>query len=343
VRLSAGSLHYYKGNYTDYEEAMEKEKIDKANYAAQRQDKIDKEWEKVRKMEERGRKTNNDSLLSQVSSRKKKLGVGTSHGVCRVGATRDADGKAFKIFTKGTDVMDYGTNQVQEDSQVKLNLKVGANLGFSGDLLQCRQLLFGHKEPLSQSLDLDVRMNSRIALLGMNGSGKTTLLRTIAQELAPLKGEVYVYPRLVVGYFSQHTADALPLDKTPVECMKAQFPEATENDIRAQLGSFGIRSQAVVPLCCLSGGEKTRVSLACIVFKPPHILLLDEPTNHLDLNTVEALSEALKTFGGGIVLVSHDRRLISSLDMECYVLHKKRFAKSSLKDFLNVVKRDVAA
>lgn len=184
-------------------------------------------------------------------------------------------------------------------------------------------------------------MDSRIALLGMNGSGKTTLLRTIAQELAPIKGEVYVYPRLIVGYFSQHVADSLPLDKTPVACLKAQFPEATENEIRAQLGSFGIRSQAVVPLGCLSGGEKTRVSLASIVFKPPHILLLDEPTNHLDLNTVEALAEALQNFGGGVVLVSHDRRLIERLKMDSYVLHKKKFQKSSLNDFLAIVKKEV--
>eukprot|EP00929_Paragymnodinium_shiwhaense_P013090 TRINITY_DN12094_c0_g1_i1.p1 TRINITY_DN12094_c0_g1~~TRINITY_DN12094_c0_g1_i1.p1 ORF type:complete len:791 (-),score=211.35 TRINITY_DN12094_c0_g1_i1:212-2584(-) len=343
VRLNSGTLQYFKGNYSAFEDALEKEKVDKANYAERRQDKIDKEWEKVRKMEERGRKTNNDSLLNQVSSRKKKLGVGTSHGVCRVGVEKDADGKAFKIFTHGADFLDHGTNQVIDDSLVKLNLKVAASLGFAGDLLQCRQLQFGYTTPFSQAFDLDVRMDSRIALLGMNGSGKTTLLRTIAQDLNPLKGEVYVYPRLVVGYFSQHVADALPLDRSPVECLKEKFPDATENEIRASLGSFGIRSQAVVPLGCLSGGEKTRVSLSCIFFKPPHILLLDEPTNHLDLNTVEALSTALRGFGGGIVLVSHDRRLIEGLEMNCYVLHNKRLAKSSLKDFLSILKRETAA
>eukprot|EP00929_Paragymnodinium_shiwhaense_P007533 TRINITY_DN111450_c0_g1_i1.p1 TRINITY_DN111450_c0_g1~~TRINITY_DN111450_c0_g1_i1.p1 ORF type:complete len:786 (-),score=194.47 TRINITY_DN111450_c0_g1_i1:306-2663(-) len=339
VRLNSGALQYFKGNYSAFEDALEKEKVDKANYAERRQDKIDKAWEKVKKMEERGRKTNNDSLLNQVSSRKKKLGVGTSHGVCRVGVEKDVNGKAFKIFTHGADFLDHGTNQVHDDSLVKLNLKVAPGLGFAGDLLQCRQLQFGHSGALSQAFDLDVRMDSRIALLGMNGSGKTTLLRTMAQDLNPLKGEVYVYPRLVVGYFSQHVADALPLNKSPVECLKEKFPEATENDIRATLGSFGIRSQAVVPLGCLSGGEKTRVSLASIFFKPPHILLLDEPTNHLDLNTVEAVSAALKGFGGGIVLVSHDRRLIEALEMDCYVLHRRRLAKSSLKDFLGIVKR----
>merc|ERR1711977_255482 len=121
-----------------------------------------------------------------------------------------------------------------------------------GALLQCRQLQFGYSRPLSQAFDLNVPLSSRIAFLGVNGSGKTTLLRTMAGELNPLKGEVYVYPRLIVAYFSQHVADSLPLDRSPCEALKERFLEATEQQIRAQLGSFGIRSQAVVPIGCLS-------------------------------------------------------------------------------------------
>lgn len=339
VRLSDGGLKYFKGNYTDFEDALEKERIDKANYGERVQDKIDKEWEKVRRMEVEGRRSNNSSLLNQVASRKKKLGVGTSHGVCRVGAERGVDGKAFKIFSSVFDTIDHGDARVTDDATVKLNLVAGGNLGFNGALLQCRHLQFGYDRPFSQAFDLDVSLSSRVAFLGRNGCGKTTLLRTMARDLDPLKGEVYVYPRLVVAYFSQHIAEALPLDQTPFQALKALYPESTDHQIRAQLGSFGIRSQAVVPIGCLSGGEKARCSLASIMFKSPHVLLLDEPTNHLDLNTIEALAAALKDFQGGIVLVSHDRRLIEALNMECYALQAGLLRRTSLKDFLREVRR----
>eukprot|EP00747_Dinoflagellata_sp_TGD_P034351 gnl/TRDRNA2_/TRDRNA2_137203_c0_seq2.p1 gnl/TRDRNA2_/TRDRNA2_137203_c0~~gnl/TRDRNA2_/TRDRNA2_137203_c0_seq2.p1 ORF type:complete len:347 (+),score=73.22 gnl/TRDRNA2_/TRDRNA2_137203_c0_seq2:33-1073(+) len=336
---SSARLQYFKGNYTDFEEALEKEKVDKANYAERVQDKIDKEWEKVNKMEIEGRRSNNSSLLSQVASRKKKLGIGTSHGVCRVGIEKDVDGKKFKIFSHAFDPTDHGTSQVTDDAPVKLNIAVAANLGVGGAMLQCRELKFGYDKPFSQAFDLTVDLKSRVAFLGMNGSGKTTLMRTIAKDLIALGGEVYVHPRLSVAYFSQHVADSMSLDRSPFEILKDRFPDATDNQIRAQLGSFGIRSQALVRLGCLSGGEKARVSLAAITMKPPHILLLDEPTNHLDLNTVEALGEALKNFGGGIVLVSHDRRLIEALEMDCYMLHEGKLTKSSLKEFLRIVRK----
>jgi ATPase subunit of ABC transporter with duplicated ATPase domains len=341
ARLCSGSIQYYTGNYSEFADALEKEKVDKANYAARRQDKVDQEWEKVKRMEEKGRKTNDEKLLAQVSSRKKKLGVGTSHGVCRVGAERDTDGKKFKIFSAGQDSIDYGTSQVQDDAEVKLSITVAANLGFGGALMQCQQLQFGYdkKKPFSQAFDLDVNLKSRIAFLGINGSGKTTLLRTIAKDLEPLAGEVYVYPRLSVAYFSQHVADSMPLNKTPCQALKERFPDAAEHQIRAVLGSFGIRQQAMVPLGNLSGGEKTRCSLAAITFKPPHILLLDEPTNHLDLNTVEALATAIKNFEGGVVLVSHDRRLIESMEMECYMLNDRKLVKCSLPEFLRDVRK----
>jgi len=173
VRLSNGDLQYYKGNYSTFEETLAKDKIDKANYQARVKDKVDKEWEKVKKMEETAHKTNNDKLLSQVSSKKKKLGVGTSHGICRVGIEKDADGKAFNIF-KGSS-LDDGSSQVQDDAEVKINLTVAGNLGFNGALLQCRQVKFGYSTAFSQAFDLNIDLSTRIALLGMNGSGKTTL------------------------------------------------------------------------------------------------------------------------------------------------------------------------
>ena len=100
-----------------------------------------------------------------------------------------------------------------------------------------------------------------------------------------------------------------------------------------------MRSQALVRSAHLSGGEKMRVALAVITFTPPHILLLDEPTNHLDINTVTAITDGLKAFQGGLVIVSHDRRLIESLELDCYMLDTKRkWSSTTLKRFLTAVK-----
>jgi ABC-type Mn2+/Zn2+ transport system ATPase subunit len=187
---------------------------------------------------------------------------------------------------------------------------------------------------MSQPFDLDLDLTSRVALLGLNGSGKSTMLRTLAQEIDPMSGDVYLHGRLSVAYFSQHVADTLPLDKTPVEILQSLFPDATVLQLRAHLGNFGLRCQATVEMNRLSGGEKSRCALAAMTYRPPHILLLDEPTNHLDLKAVEALSLALKAFQGGIFLVSHDRRLIENLGMDCYMLHDQRFEKCTLSEFI---------
>ena len=343
ARLSEGTIKYYHGNFSHFEEALRIEKEDRANYAARRQKKIDDEWAKVRRLEIQGKKNDDAKMLSQVASRKKKLGVGTSHGVNRVGVERDINGKRFSIFSSAQDCTDDGSLQVKEDDDVKIKLPAAEDLGYHGALLQCRQVVFGYDSatPLCEPFDLDVSLTARIAVVGMNGSGKSTFIKTLAGELGALAGEVFRYARLSVAYFSQHVTDSIPLDCTPVQAMMRLYPGTTEQDARAQLGSFGVRAQATVLVGRLSGGEKTRVALATLMFKPPHVLLLDEPTNHLDLNTVEALSNALSSFAGGIVLVSHDRRLIEGLKMDCHQLHKGKMEPATLPAFLKKVLKGV--
>merc|ERR1719277_167915 len=196
-------------------------------------------------------------------------------------------------------------------------------------MLQCREVAVGYdaKAPLVRKFDLDIRPSSRIAILGVNGSGKTTLLRTLAEELVPLKGEVYHQPRVIVGSFSQHQAEALPCELSALEVLLERHPEAKESEIRGHLGSFGMGGQAKQPIASLSGGEKARAALAIITFRPPHILLLDEPTNHLDLATVEALGLALKNFKGGVLLASHDRRLLRETCSEFYAVQQCQLKK----------------
>jgi len=155
-------------------------------------------------------------------------------------------------------------------------------------------------------------MDSRIALVGPNGAGKSTLLKLLVGELEPSSGMIQRNRKLIVGRFVQHFVDKLPMDPNPIQYMKTQFPELSDQTVRQMLGRFGLTGAThLQSIRTLSGGQKSRVVFTEICMRHPHLLFLDEPTNHLDIESVEALADALKQFKGGLVLVSHDARLIS--------------------------------
>ena len=182
----------------------------------------------------------------------------------------------------------------------------------------------GKKEDyLYSKLSFGIDGESRVSLVGPNGAGKSTLLNLMVHELHPSEGSVSHKAGLRIGRYHQHSADQLDFEMSPVEYIRSKYPKLHETlqGYRAEVGRFGITGEAQLsPIGHLSDGLKSRLVFAEIAIRKPHILLLDEPTNALDCTGIDALAEAINNFEGGVVLVSHDFRLLSQVAREIWVV-----------------------
>jgi len=188
---------------------------------------------------------------------------------------------------------------------------------------------YSEKTPvIFNEIDFGIDMDSRICIVGPNGAGKSTLLKLLTGEIYATRGDVRRNPRLRMGIYNQHFVDRLPMDKTPVEHLRDRFSEETYQSVRNRLGKYGLEGHAhEVLMRDLSGGQKARVVFVDLALSRPHILLLDEPTNNLDIETIDALIDAMNAFNGGIVVVTHDQRLIEHCDCELWVVEKEAVTK----------------
>ncbi|WP_306670768.1 ATP-binding cassette domain-containing protein [Endozoicomonas sp. SESOKO4] len=195
----------------------------------------------------------------------------------------------------------------------------------SSPLLTLDKAELGYKGNTLIRLKLNILPGSRIGLLGANGAGKSTLIRTLAGELPLVAGQRHDGEHLRVGYFAQHQLEKLDADASPLLHLQRMSPGAREQELRNFLGGFGFHGdKALETIAGFSGGEQARLALAIVAWQKPNLLLLDEPTNHLDLEMRHALTMALQTFEGAMILVSHDRNLLRSTTDDLFLVHDGR-------------------
>lgn len=197
-------------------------------------------------------------------------------------------------------------------------------------ILQFSNMAFAYsgnmKDALYTGVNLGVDMDSRIVIVGPNGAGKSTLLKLMCDEIQATQGQMRTHTHLSIARYHQHSNDVLDVLLTPLEFMAGSYKEKKweETQWRSHLGRFGIAGRyQTSPIGVLSDGLKSRLVFSMIAVNNPNLLLLDEPTNHLDMECIDALADAINHFEGGIVLVSHDFRLLEKVARQIWVVDNK--------------------
>jgi len=203
------------------------------------------------------------------------------------------------------------------------NFTISETDKISNPLVTLNRAELGYSEPILLNVGFTICPGDRIGLLGPNGAGKSTLIKSIVGTLPILDGDRETGTNYRVGYFSQHQVDDLDLTISAFVHIQRLDETKTEKQIRTYLGGFAFKGDKVKdPIRLFSGGEKARLAFAIISYQKPNILLMDEPTNHLDMEMRHALTVAIQTFKGAILLISHDRHLLNSSVDTFYLVDK---------------------
>jgi len=184
----------------------------------------------------------------------------------------------------------------------------------SSPLLNIQKADLGYDQKvILEQFTTSILPGTRVGLLGPNGAGKSTLVKSLVGDIEQISGQRAEGEHLAIGYFAQHQLEALDLNASPALHLQRVRPKATDQEVRNFLGGFDFRGDAAFDtIIKFSGGEKARLALAIIAWQKPNLLILDEPTNHLDLEMRHALTMALQSFEGAIIVVSHDRHLLKN-------------------------------
>uniref|UniRef100_A0A1B6FNM2 ATP-binding cassette sub-family F member 1 n=2 Tax=Cuerna arida TaxID=1464854 RepID=A0A1B6FNM2_9HEMI len=296
IHLDQQKLHYYKGNYSMF----------KKMYVQKRKE-MNKEYEKQEKRIKE---------LKAHGQSKKQAEKKTKEALTR----KQEKNRSSKTQKNEEDRAPPELLQKPKDYIVKFSFPDPPPL--QPPILGLHNVTFAYpgQKPLFINCDFGIDLSSRVAIVGPNGVGKSTFLNLLTGDLTPLQGDHRKNHRLRIGKFDQHSGEHLTAEETPSEYLMRLFDLPYEK-ARKQLGTFGLVSHAhTIKMKDLSGGQKARVALAELCLNAPDVVILDEPTNNLDIESIDALADAINEYKGGVIIVSHDERLIRETDCTLWVI-----------------------
>jgi ATPase subunit of ABC transporter with duplicated ATPase domains len=210
----------------------------------------------------------------------------------------------------------------------------------NGNIIECNNLSFGYScdKMLFKDISFGIDMKSRITFVGKNGIGKTTLMKLLLGKINSLEGNIKRDYRIRIEYYSQHAIQELPTEMTPIEYIQRIDNKIDIQYIRKLLGKIGLNGDLQQrQINSLSGGQKVRVSLIAIQIRNPHLIILDEPTNHLDIETIQALIKGINEYNGGILMITHDIRLITETDSILYQVTEDGIYETTYQEYENEI------
>ncbi len=308
MHLDEQKLHYYKGNYNTF-------KILEATH----RDQAIKEWEKEKKRIAALKRSGKSKSAAEAQVKKTKY---REPGA----ASKKNKAKAVaKGRTESANVTE--TMLTKRPREYVVSMRFPEVNRLSPPVIEVMDVSFKYSTGpwIIRNAEFGIDLESRICIVGPNGAGKTTLLKILTGGLEPTEGETRRNPRLRAGVYDQHFVDRLPIDKDPVSYLTSKFESCNYQSCRNLLGKFGLEGHAhTIKMRDLSGGQKARVVFCELQLLCSHILFLDEPTNNLDIESIDALCKAIKEFDGGVVVVTHDARLIEATDCCLWIVDNQK-------------------